>query len=177
MQCQEPVVYSFCNKLYTMSNVQIILTPGDELSEKDFPKLRQGNIILKRYSNLVNRSIKYNSINIIEEVSRAALIYNCGIPFGIKITSQILLFCGFTQPYPENKPNIYQLHVIEFLFHEEYGICVCDDNNILFGTKHYKHVHELQNLFFWLTGIEIETVCLEKYFIEQKSDGSKTIIL
>ena len=67
----------------------------------------------------------------------------------IKLTEQWLLDFGYTQ-----KESFYRINssrFVEVIIHDG-GIDVCNHSVCL---SHIKHVHQLQNLYFSLTGIEL----------------------
>jgi hypothetical protein len=73
----------------------------------------------------------------------------------ISITKDWLLKFGAIIPH-EDTPDIFQIGLFEFVLDHE-GLCLYDRESLnkLFGAANLKYIHQLQNLFFALTGKEL----------------------
>ena len=107
-------------------------------------ELRIGNWIL----NEKNQSIKVSWINNnIESIS-----------YPIPLTEEILSKCDFNMidDFTEHSHIDLDLqHCITFLKDENLIIIECDDCCYNINLEHIKHLHQLQNLYFALTGQEL----------------------
>lgn len=80
---------------------------------------------------------------------------------GIKITEKILLNSDFERSQDLSGAPIndileyYNLDGYKFMFDHNNKLMLCGYN---WNTKHMKYVHELQNLFYDLSGIEIDII-------------------
>jgi len=75
----------------------------------------------------------------------------------IPITIEILNKLKAVKVYYDK--NIYQISLVIFCWHSEYGLCIWYAQNdcILYGSIHFNYLHQLQNIYFDLTGKELKT--------------------
>lgn len=101
-------------------------------------ELRIGNYVLDSYNGKITR-INWQEIKWIQEVTDRYA--------SIELTEEILLKCGFIPcSIIDNHFNIS-------------GMCIWKCNDMFLCDKngiHIKHLHQLQNLYFALTGKELE---------------------
>jgi len=73
----------------------------------------------------------------------------------IGLSHEILIKLNANKIYEDK--NLYEIGVLIFNF-STYGLCLWDSNNnsIVFGTRPFKYLHQLQNLYFDLTGVELQ---------------------
>lgn len=118
-------------------------------------ELRIGNKLQKDNGKIftVSRLDESIDIQVKEERGLLTLGYNL---FGIPLTEERLLKCGFTKSKLEGydvhfKYSHYLLHSgITALYNSEFSIKLDD------VARGIKYLHQLQNLYFALTGEELE---------------------
>lgn len=73
----------------------------------------------------------------------------------IELSHSILMKLNANKIYEDK--NLYEIGVFVFNF-SAYGLCLWNTNNnsIMFGTRPFKYLHQLQNLYFDLTGVDLE---------------------
>jgi hypothetical protein len=72
----------------------------------------------------------------------------------IPLTPEILEAAGLNQTFPEE--NVWQVAVFQFKFSDA-GLSLLDDEReLFFGSKPFMYLHQLQNLYFSLTGEELQ---------------------
>lgn len=83
----------------------------------------------------------------------------------IQITEDVLLKCGFTK-HEATHANYFNVWIDEkettylsIYSNENYWIG-CEDTNEIVGLGKIKHLHQLQNLYFTLTGKELQIEAL-----------------
>lgn len=86
--------------------------------------------------------------SVIKGCKFATAIRHQSLVYAIPLTEEILLKCGF-QKYA---PSIFNedRYVLGFV-----SLIVTNSKDILFNGIHIKHLHQLQNLYFALTGKEL----------------------
>lgn len=70
---------------------------------------------------------------------------------GVELTPEILEKCGAV----DGVFNIYNKLTLEFDFGNDFWLCKEDEILVIF--ENIKHLHQLQNLYFFLTGKELNT--------------------
>ena len=110
-------------------------------------ELRIGNYV---FDNLKQWIIQMHSANGILNVEQKPSEYN-----PVEITEEILLKLGF-KCEEKTRENIYRLNIFEYATSCKTIDLEIDyfDNHATFTTD-IKYVHQLQNLFFFLTGEEL----------------------
>lgn len=114
-------------------------------------ELRIGNYI---YSSITQKYIKVHSrfFRLIESEIR---VKGNSTYVGIPLTEELLLKCGFINEFEDEEDNSYftlkNIEIQKILFKEEFFL----DNVNNIGVS-IKHLHQLQNLYFVLTGTELE---------------------
>lgn len=73
----------------------------------------------------------------------------------IELSHEILVKLNANKIYEDK--NLYEIGVLTFNF-SAYGLCLWNNNSnsIVFGTRPFKYLHQLQNLYFDLTGVELQ---------------------
>ena len=113
-------------------------------------ELRIGNIL---YSNLTERNFICNS----EDIYNLAMDYNANNANYVELTEEWLLKFGFEKDEMHNCIVIYKdsyIH-IEIAFECDIKIVTISGSEAGDHMEHIKYVHQLQNLYFALTGEEL----------------------
>lgn len=76
----------------------------------------------------------------------------------IPITHNWLIKLGAENEVYDEQWVLYRIGFFLFKLHQEYGLCQwgAEKQEILLGTVHYKYIHQLQNLIFALSGMELK---------------------
>ena len=72
---------------------------------------------------------------------------------GIELTEEILLKCGF-EKREDGDYNLFKYSEVDIVICSDFSSWKCDGIN--FSVNSIKHLHQLQNLYFILTGKELE---------------------
>jgi hypothetical protein len=126
-------------------------TENTKLKAQD---LRIGNLINRRYEYKNVPHLNKTKIEIVCEVSKEFLNQSCGFPEPIPLTEEILLKCGFVKDELHDCFVIWQSEsdvAIEFFVNEIHLVGYSSAEPI----ENCKYLHQLQNLYFALTGTEL----------------------
>lgn len=122
-------------------------------------ELRRGSIINVKVN--YDGYLQESKVSVILDDGRIyvegdSLIINNDDIEGIDLTPENFLRLGGI--LVDKERNRYQFGLFTFGYSDESGFCLWDDesNSIMFGTVHIQFVHQLQNLIFSLTGMEIK---------------------
>lgn len=145
-------------------------------------ELRIGNWVKDRYNNMICvHSIVYDGINFYYDLRKPK--YTQGRIYPIPLTEEILLKCGFEYILPYNKKDNWEMKLGDYRDSQELKldgsdvfptflsssdliedgkgvhIAICKDSGIYIANLHNKDIislHQLQNVYFALTGKELE---------------------
>jgi len=117
-------------------------------------ELRIGNLV-ERDGNILEviRVAKDGIVNYDLVIKSQGMHVNSGNVIPIPLTEEWLLKFGFEK----NKNGFFNLiknSEVEILIRDDYWTC----DGIVFSLFNLKHVHQLQNLFFVLTGEELKII-------------------
>lgn len=130
----------------------------------DIKELRIGNIV-KCYSSLYKKNkpfevsqILVDNIELIDTDESFEILYD--MLDGIPLTEELLLKCGFTKEYYGFSCDIVELSYGRFLCNDD-----TDKDNLFLSINNaeytisgvsLKYLHQLQNMYFYLTGNELD---------------------
>ena len=78
--------------------------------------------------------------------------------YPITLTEELILKCGFEELYSDSKGYVYDINGVKFLrcyFDTPSFFIETDENSELFD-KPINNLHQLQNIYYYLTGKELE---------------------
>lgn len=127
-------------------------------------ELKKNNLVKDKDGNIIKvESIGFNGINIgfdNMDCSGFSCDYKLEDVFGIELSEEILLKCGF-EKRPESLNFVYYGFGTNPVTYD-WMICLKyfkDENRFFFLNGHHtiKYLHQLQNLYWCLCGEELET--------------------
>lgn len=130
----------------------------------DVKELRIGNLVICKNEicriNMINRGDVVEVSTIDSDSVKECLA--CEIMsdrlYPITLTEELILKCGFEELYSDSKGYVYDINGVKFLrcyFDTPSFFIETDEDNKLFD-KPIDNLHQLQNLYFDLTGKELE---------------------
>lgn len=113
--------------------------------------LRIGNLVKVNGTTVLVDSVHRNGIRVVDVEDKFPIPYELDFT-AIPLTEEILLKCGFKVEYKKGSHTNFRVYrLVEFTYNTNHGWWF--HNHLAHEPK---HLHQLQNLYFSLTGKELE---------------------